>query len=142
MGDMLGAGGEMQQRLGLGGPSELAAEQQLAKAFGPWRATGLAGVQNGQAGCFQRLGETAGLGRFACPLPAFQGDETARPVAGPVQLPKTMWVNAAAARAGRPSRLTSAPASSGMFTSGMPDPVMVSRPSVAPRLIGAGIGLS
>ncbi len=74
---MIAAGGVHQQRLAEGGPAVFAAlEQQAAQGFGAFRAARFAGGQHLAAERSQTFGEPAGLGGFARPLPAFQGDES------------------------------------------------------------------
>ena len=50
-------------------------EEKAADRFRPRGSTGFAGQNHGNAARFKSGCELSGLGRFACPLPAFQSDE-------------------------------------------------------------------
>ena len=72
---MLGAGSEMQQGLGLGGPGDRAGQQQFPQHFGAGRTAGFACLAHGHAEATQRRHQQARLGGFAGTLAAFEGDE-------------------------------------------------------------------
>jgi hypothetical protein len=78
LGDVVGASGGEQQRLGLRAPVAAGRiEQQLADRLGGSGPAGLTGQHDLEAALLQRVGEQARLGRLARPLPAFERDEAA-----------------------------------------------------------------
>ena len=89
---MIGAGGVMQQGLGHGRPApRLAGGEQAADLLRAGGAAGLARLDDLEPPGAQGGREPAGLGRFAGPLAAFEGDESAALSQNAVSAPKQIY---------------------------------------------------
>jgi hypothetical protein len=113
--DMIAPRRVQQQGLGNGIPAlGVTLEQQTANILGTGRAAWLARALGGDAGTCEGRDEESGLGRFAGPLAAFDGDEAAARRAfvtgAQLRLPQIRWAAIIAARPIGPRRATVAAA--------------------------------
>ena len=144
--DMLGAGGEMQQRLGRRRPVDRAAQQQVAQQLRPpaRRPARACAAPAGRAAASASASSRAWVDLPAPSPPSSVMNRPGRAARRGVIASAAGHVarDTAIARPGRPSCGTSAPASSGTSIAGTPCPATVSLPSVVPFATGARIGAS
>ena len=109
--DMVGPRCGEQQDLGARSPAiVIPAEQQLTNLLGAFAPARLARDEDVDSALLERFGEGSDLGRFANPLPAFEGNE----LASRIHAIPTSDLSPSQMRVKNPALPTSSPATSGV----------------------------